>query len=71
MAPSPGQPLSTLVSWSFVGNVGGLTARYGTYAGEHYKQVLPGGVVADQLYPPKKITQELYAFAERTARRLS
>lgn len=56
-------PLSQLITWEFQIAEQGKTARYGRQGPAFYRQFLPGGIVADQLYPPKLIDERLYTVA--------
>ncbi len=57
--------LSERIEWVFSVQLGALAARYGILAGDFYKQVLPGGTVVDQVYPPRKIPKEHFDLAAR------
>lgn len=68
--PDP-ERLSNQIRWQFTLTASEVTApsirravRYGTLAGEFYKQYLPSGVPLPKIYPPRKIPKTLYDVAE-------
>lgn len=57
--------LSERIDWLFTLTLSGLSTRYGTFQGQHYKQFLPHGIVLDVTYPPRPIPTALFEFAQR------
>ena len=65
--PDPDR-LQALISWQFEVSEQNHTARYGTYAGAYWKQVLPAGMAQPLLYPPRKVLPAVYEMARKRAR---
>lgn len=59
--------LSNLISWKFTINLGPEASRYGEYGGQFWKQYLPAGIETPNLHPPRRISEDVFRFAERYA----
>lgn len=62
--------LSELINWNFRAVLGLQASRYGDLNGKYYKQYIPNGIVIDEIYPPKEISQQVYDASKRLAESL-
>jgi len=67
MATPSSKQLQDQIDWTFTVAEQGHVARYGTFGGEFYKQVLPAGVDVPGRFPPRRIPAAVYNFSKRVA----
>lgn len=61
------KPLEDRITWDFTAQRGEWSYRYGRLGPDHYRQLLVNGKPASGLYPPQRITKDLYQRAQGPA----